>query len=225
MEYLEQLYQWISSKDDTFTNRYTIDDFKTNMNDADYATKMYNWISSKDDNFTNKYTVDAFVEKVKKKDDSDLPLISQEEDTDSITVTGEEDVSSVSGQTPRELSYIEQEFQRDVPDAERNYVVNRGGVFPSTYKTEQQGGNVTFNQELITALNNDPGIIDALQKGKVTVVDIQNASSNKKELREKAIKKLQEYRVKSEDEIEEIIKNERLDTPFIYETASQEDGF
>jgi len=225
MEYLEQLYQWISSKDDTFTNRYTIDEFKTNMNETDYATKMYDWISSKDDNFTNKYTVDAFIEKVKKKDDSDLPLISQEEDTDSITVTGEEDVSSVSGQTPRELSYIEQEFQRDVPDAQRNYVVNRGGVFPSTYKTEEQGGNITFNQELITALNNDPGIIDALQKGKVTVVDIQNASSNKKELREKAIKKLQEYRVKSEDEIEEIIKNERLDTPFIYETASQEDGF
>ena len=54
MEYLEQLYQWISSKDNTFTDRYTIDDFKTNMNETDYATKMYDWISSKDDNFTTK---------------------------------------------------------------------------------------------------------------------------------------------------------------------------
>jgi len=67
MEYLEQLYQWISSKDNTFTDRYTIDDFKTNMNETDYATKMYDWISSKDDNFTSKYAVDTFIEKVKKK--------------------------------------------------------------------------------------------------------------------------------------------------------------
>ncbi len=180
MEYLEQLYQWISSKDNTFTDRYTIDDFKTNMNETDYATKMYDWISSKDDNFTSKYAVDTFIEKVKKKDDSDSSLISPEGDTESSSTTETEDVSLVSGQTPRELSFIEQQFQTDIPDAEQNVFISRAGVVPTGYKTDEQGGNVTFNQELITALNNDPGIIDALQKGKVTVVDIQNASSNKK---------------------------------------------
>lgn len=224
MEYLEQLYQWISSKDNTFTDRYTIDDFKTNMNETDYATKMYDWISSKDDNFTSKYTVDTFIEKVKKKDDSDSPLISPEGDTESTSTTETEDVSLVSGQTPRELSFIEQQFQTDVPDAEQNVFISRAGVVPTGYKTDEQGGNVTFNQELITALNNDPGIIDALQKGKVTVVDIQNASSNKKKLRETAINKLQEFRAKSEEEIQEIIDREKLDTPFIYEQFQEEDG-
>ena len=126
MEYLEQLYQWISSKDNTFTDRYTIDDFKTNMNETDYATKMYDWISSKDDNFTSKYTVDTFIEKVKKKDDSDSPLISPEGDTESTSTTETEDVSLVSGQTPRELSFIEQQFQTDVPDAEQNVFISRG---------------------------------------------------------------------------------------------------
>ena len=130
----------------------------------------------------------------------------------------------VSGQTPRELSFIEQQFQTDVPDAEQNVFISRAGVVPTGYKTDEQGGNVTFNQELITALNNDPGIIDALQKGKVTVVDIQNASSNKKKLRETAINKLQEFRAKSEEEIQEIIDREKLDTPFIYEQFQEEDG-
>ena len=130
----------------------------------------------------------------------------------------------VSGQTPRELSFIEQQFQTDIPDAEQNVFISRAGVVPTGYKTDEQGGNVTFNQELITALNNDPGIIDALQKGKVTVVDIQNASSNKKKLRETAINKLQEFRAKSEEEIQEIIDREKLDTPFIYEQFQEEDG-
>ena len=147
-----------------------------------------------------------------------------EENMESSTETKIEQGSVVSGANPRQLSFIEEQFKLDVPDAQKNYSANKGGVFPTSYKTDEQGGNITVNQELITALNNDPGIIDALQKGKINVSDIQNAASNKKELREKSIKKLKEYRVKSEDEIQEIITNEKLDTPFIYENIKSEDN-
>jgi len=214
-------------------NRLTADgkttsDFDTWMsnisNNPDVQTNVHTYLVEQ--NLTqNDFDTWSTNTGLKKKDDSELPPISQGEDTDSTGVTVDANALSASGQAPRELSYIEEQFQTDVPDAKQNFFASRGGVFPTGYKTPEQGGNVTYNQELITALNNDPGIIDALQKGKINVEDIRNASSNKKELREKAIKKLQEYRAKSSEEIEEIIINERLDTPFIYENASTEDGF
>ena len=214
-------------------NRLTADgkttsDFDTWMsnisNNPDVQTNVHTYLVEQ--NLTqNDFDTWSTNTGLKKKDNSELPPISQGEDTDSTGVTVDANALSASGQAPRELSYIEEQFQTDVPDAKQDFFASRGGVFPTGYKTPEQGGNVTYNQELITALNNDPGIIDALQKGKINVEDIRNASSNKKELREKAIKKLQEYRAKSPEEIEEIIINERLDTPFIYENASTEDGF
>ena len=64
-EYLNQLYQWISSNDRTFTNRYTADAFKAKMvDDKSYAAKMYEWIGGVDNTFTSRYPVDAFMKKI-----------------------------------------------------------------------------------------------------------------------------------------------------------------
>ena len=70
-EYLNSLYNWISSKDNTFKSRYTEDDFMKNMSEDDYAKKMYNWISSKDNTFKGRYSESDFLTKInpdKKKD-------------------------------------------------------------------------------------------------------------------------------------------------------------
>ena len=76
-EYLQQLYGWVSSNDNSFGERYTIEDFIENMNDEQYATRMYTWISEKDPTFQDRYDLDFFIEKVKKKSSPLDPSISQ----------------------------------------------------------------------------------------------------------------------------------------------------
>ena len=90
MDYLEQLYTWISSEDNTFTQRYTLEDFKNNMQKEDYVSSMYTWISSRDETFPDRYTLDFFTEKVKKKDTSIQEEMEPPVDVPSITTEMEE---------------------------------------------------------------------------------------------------------------------------------------
>lgn len=63
-EYLSELYDWISSQDNTFQSRRSKEEFISKMqDDAEYNQQMYTWISSVDDTFTNRYTTDAFQTK------------------------------------------------------------------------------------------------------------------------------------------------------------------
>ena len=64
-QYLQELYDWISSQDPTFVDRYSAYDFAYNMkNNEEYATRMYNWIKSVDNTFTNRYTKKEFKAKI-----------------------------------------------------------------------------------------------------------------------------------------------------------------
>ena len=90
MDYLEQLYTWIGSEDNTFTQRYTLEDFKNNMQKEDYVSSMYTWISSRDETIPDRYTLDFFTEKVKKKDTSIQEEMEPPVDVPSITTEMEE---------------------------------------------------------------------------------------------------------------------------------------
>ena len=39
--YLSELYEWIKSQDNTYESRYSFDDFKSQLNNDEYATQMY----------------------------------------------------------------------------------------------------------------------------------------------------------------------------------------
>ena len=105
MEDLKKLYD-VLIRDGYYTKSY--EDFQVSFESPEYQDKVYGVVSrdglfTKDkETFLNKYSV-------KKKDDSDSPLISPEGDTESSSTTETEDVSLASGQTPRELSFIEQQ--------------------------------------------------------------------------------------------------------------------
>ena len=66
-DYLDDLYSWIISQDNTYSNRYSPEEFKTKMQDNSYSSKMYDWINSIDNTFADKYNPDEFQDKVKKK--------------------------------------------------------------------------------------------------------------------------------------------------------------
>ena len=162
---------------------------------------------------------------VKKKDSFQPPGTAPEENTEFTTQPGQQDGSLVSGEKPvRERSYIENQIDVEIEDAPRDILITkRGNIVHTGYKDDDQG--VTYDQELSDALYADAGIQKALELGKLTEKEIKNATSNKKFLRAKALEKIKEFRYKSDDEIEEIIKKEKLDTPFLYENLQKDDGF
>jgi hypothetical protein len=84
-EYLNNLYQWISSEDDNFSSKLNLNSFKQKMvSDNSYASRMYEWISDVDDTFASKMPIDSFMAKIKtgqvadvKKKDETLPQPGQ----------------------------------------------------------------------------------------------------------------------------------------------------
>lgn len=149
----------------------------------------------------------------------------QEENTESTTEIVQEDGSLVSGEKPvRERSYIEEQIDIDIEDAPQNTIITKGGnIIRTGYKDDDQG--VTYDQELSDALYADTGIQRALKLGKLTEEEIKNATSNKKTVRAEALEKIKEFRYKSAEEIDEILTNENLNKPYIYEEAAVDDGF
>ena len=78
MDYLSQLYEWISSKDDSYQARYSFEEFSDKMQDPAYAAEMHEWISGIDKSFASRRPLDDFIETVKKKDDTKLSLSTSE---------------------------------------------------------------------------------------------------------------------------------------------------
>tara|TARA_R110002153_G_scaffold258461_1_gene417858 strand:+ start:2929 stop:9447 length:6519 start_codon:yes stop_codon:yes gene_type:complete len=156
---------------------------------------------------------------LKKKGSSDLSGIGQTESTESITETEQEDGSLDSGQTPtRELSSIEQKYLEPVEESLYETVRIPGG---GSYRKKV---GVVYNQSLIDELLLEPGIKAALDAGKITPLDIRTAASNDPS-NAKVREKVDEFRIKSTEEITEILFNEKLDKPFIYEESAEDDGF
>ena len=67
MDYLNELYEWIASNDETYKGRYTFEDFTAKMQDPAYAAQMHEWISGIDNSFESRRPLDDFIELVKKK--------------------------------------------------------------------------------------------------------------------------------------------------------------
>tara|TARA_R110000782_G_scaffold270024_1_gene369300 strand:- start:42 stop:6236 length:6195 start_codon:yes stop_codon:yes gene_type:complete len=156
---------------------------------------------------------------LKKKGSSESLGTGQVENTDSTTEIVQDDGSLASGQPPaRELSSIEQKYQ-DLPAEAVYETVNMPGG--GSY---QKKVGVVYNQPLIDELMSEPGIKAALDAGKITALDIKTAASNDPSF-VKYREKVDEYRLKSSGEISEMIINEKLDKPFIYEEVAVDDDF
>ena len=66
-DYLDDLYGWITSQDETYSNTYDLEGFKAKMQDTEYSSRMYDWINSIDDTFKDSHTLESFQDRVKKK--------------------------------------------------------------------------------------------------------------------------------------------------------------
>ncbi len=62
-DYLDRLYEWINTQDDTFKDGFSVDQFKQKMQDSGYAKRMHDWISSVDNTFSKDLPFDDFLKK------------------------------------------------------------------------------------------------------------------------------------------------------------------
>ena len=60
-DYLDRLYEWINTQDDTFKDGFSVGQFKQKMQDSGYAKEMYDWISSVDNTFSKDLPFDDFL--------------------------------------------------------------------------------------------------------------------------------------------------------------------
>ena len=65
-KYLQDLYNWISIKDPSYSNRYSLKNFSDGMKGEEYASEMYNWITTKDPTFSKRYNLPTFLRNTKK---------------------------------------------------------------------------------------------------------------------------------------------------------------
>lgn len=183
MDYLEQLYTWIGSEDNTFTQRYTLEDFKNNMQKEDYVSSMYTWISSRDETFPDRYTLDFFTEKVKKKDTSiqaemeppvDVPSITTEMEEAGLSEDTEEesiqDTELPVGSEENESDEIIEETQEVViPETDTQFSIEGGEVDQETFeqyskmREEQEADEANPFQDALNNLriDTDEDIISA----------------------------------------------------------------
>lgn len=92
---VQKLYEWTSSVDPTFSNRYSIDQFESNLQDDSYVEKFQTWSGNAET--SPEVPVKTVVDSLKKKDDS-VDSTSQEENTDSTSTQETENTSSESSQ-------------------------------------------------------------------------------------------------------------------------------
>ena len=183
MDYLEQLYTWIGSEDNTFTQRYTLEDFKNNMQKEDYVSSMYTWISSRDETFPDRYTLDFFTEKVKKKDTSiqaemeppvDVPSITTEMEEAGLSEDTEEesiqDTELPVGSEENEYDEVIEETQEVViPETDSKFSIEGGEVDQETFdqyskmREEQEADEANPFQDALNNLriDTDEDIISA----------------------------------------------------------------
>ena len=63
-QYLNDLYNWITTKDKSFGVDYSASQFISDMADSEYASEMYGWVAKNDPTFANDYSLESFLKDV-----------------------------------------------------------------------------------------------------------------------------------------------------------------
>ena len=126
-EYLVELYNWIQSKDSSFIDRFTFDQFENRLDtDLDYQTNLYQWIAEKDKTFVERHPIERWTHRVKKKKESAEDLSS-----------GVAELTDTEGDTSSSDSSVVTPYP--IIEAEEDYADVDNPTRPSTF------GDYTFD--------------------------------------------------------------------------------
>ena len=168
-QYLQQLWDWTTSKDATFKDRYTFESWSEKLGgDEQYREDFHNWVSSKDATFSERRPFNEWESLVKKKVVSEepspllppTPLVQEEEAmvSESPTPDGESVVTEtepvVTEEIDLETLFQPQEiFPQDTRGTYYRDPVKMLGMYPEEGALEraykQRTADIEFTQKQI----------------------------------------------------------------------------
>ena len=107
-KYIKDLWDWTTSQDPTFTDRYTFESWKEKLGtDNEYQEKFHSWVSSQDKTFAQRRPLEQWKELVKKKGQTTQPSVQG----------GSTDLSSEDGSLVSAESLKKQQKDREDREA------------------------------------------------------------------------------------------------------------
>ena len=222
-EYLLKLYDWIGTKDSTFNSRISSEDFVSKMeNDSDYGSKMYDWISTKDKSFEARLDKKEFYNKTFKKKRPFGDIFEESQDA-SISTEAQEGMESNTQQTEQNGS---SDYSAITKAFEDRYNPN--------IETPVKGEKPTI--ENAPDWMKDPNLFAAREAGTVTDKDYRESGLEKgpvstlggsptRQQQVEAFSRIENQKVKTDQELDFIAKQKGLGTDFAYEKFSSGDTF
>lgn len=235
-EYLQSLYQWISSKDMTYANDVSMDAFLQKMQSEEYANKMYGWITSIDPSYANDMPYDSYLNKIGYSGISQPQAITPNQQDPlkkkDATVSGSQSGSSVASlasqsttpSDPFKGTILEDNlgvdnFERnitgvnaDLVDYEEEYVVPKMnyefGQYGFTFEETGigDGMNVKAANGKTLYVNLDPWWGEADEAQKLKKFLEENKQSVSSLNRNAEVRYQEEVKVKNENEIRDAVK-------------------
>ena len=182
-EYLNELYNWIQSEDNTFKQRYTFEDFQNNMQEGAYAQTMYDWISGVDSTFTERYTIDEFNSKVKKKLTPTESLESGLEETlESGLGDGSldsPDETNVTTPVTSPVVPVETDVEEETEEVQQSFIIEGNEVDEETY-TQYSDAQDTLKKETDDPFAQSMNLIDGemIERQEDAIVPLMNYNFN-----------------------------------------------
>jgi len=222
-EYLLKLYDWIGTKDSTFNSRISSEDFVSKMeNDSDYGSKMYDWISTKDKSFEARLDRKEFYNKTFKKKSPFRDIFEESQDASSSTEVQEGMESNIQEEKDNGSSGYSEATKALEDRYNPNIEVPKKGEKPTI--------------ENAPDWMKDPNLFAAREAGTVTDKDYREAGleqgpvstvggSPTRQEQVEAFSRIENQKVKTDEELDFIAKQKGLGTPFAYEEFSTGDTF
>jgi hypothetical protein len=156
-KYLQDLWNWTTSKDNTFEDKYTFDSWKEKIgNNPEYQQDFYKWVESVDKTFSERRPYEEWVNLVKKKDET-TELDSPQEEVVTTSVTEEVETPGVSDvSVSEEVVETTQAPTIDTPEVEEVEVEEDVEVDPDKLAQQQSQIDQVLNDSFKVKSNITP---------------------------------------------------------------------
>lgn len=135
-KYLQDLYALIKEKDFSYEERYSYDQFKTKIQDDDYAAQMHSWLSARDNSIKQK-SLEKFIGEVKGSPVSAKPVTAQKKKFSLGSEVPQQEQENSMGLSSEDGSLATQPTNKKFPVLTKEDI-NKAVTIALTPKTDQQ---------------------------------------------------------------------------------------
>ena len=201
-EYLESLYEFISSQDTDFSSGISKKDWVSSMeSDTDYNSQIYTYLSDKDKMFSSNLSLEEFKDSTLLKKKEELQPTVQKEDTESI-FNKDKDVSSLD-------AFGKPIDNKDLDILEKSMNPSSGMDY-NDFKNDTNLASAYAMGKITDEDLRNSGIVE--KTGPVSVFETPNVQENTESLNN-----VNKFVTKTKEQIDDIVSFKKLDQPYQFQ--------